>query len=212
MKKIILASTSNVLMVLLPLVGNPWLMINYKILLIISGSIFMWMTQPAFTVEETSDKKSSDKLSVLLILSMSFISVVAPVIDWAYFKQHQSNFDIITVIGLLMIVVGLFFRAWAVRTLGEFFTPTVQIKREHQLITAGPYSIVRHPSYTGAFLSITGGAVLLESWIGFAIGCIAMTIAYYVRISIEENELSAHFGLSYQQYKHTTKRIIPFVW
>jgi protein-S-isoprenylcysteine O-methyltransferase Ste14 len=59
---------------------------------------------------------------------------------------------------------------------------------------------------------IIGSAVLLESWIGFVIACLAMTIAYYVRIRIEEGELEAHFGTRYQVYKHTTRRIIPFVW
>lgn len=212
MRKIILACVSNVLMIILPLLGKPALMLNYKILLLIAGGIFIWLTQPAFTVEDTSTKKDSDKFSVLLILIMSLISVVAPVVHWAYFMDNPAAFSAFTAIGILMMVTGLLFRAWAVKTLGAFFTPTVQIKDEHKLITQGPYSIVRHPSYTGAFLSIIGSAVILESWIGFAIACLAMTIAYYVRITIEENELSAHFGSSYQNYKHTTKRIIPFVW
>ncbi len=212
MRKMMLALVSNALMILLPLAGKPMLMLNYKILIIISGSIFMWFTQPAFTKEDTNDKRDSDKFSVLLILAMSFVSVISPVVHWSYFMQEHNAFTWFSVMGIAMIVTGLLFRAWAVKTLGEFFTPTVQIKQTHQLITAGPYSIVRHPSYTGAFLSIIGGAVLLESWLGFTIACLAMIIAYYVRISIEEAELSAHFGNRYKVYKHTTKRIIPFVW
>ena len=212
MRKVILASVSNVLMIILPLLGNLPLIFNYKIHFLITGSVFMWLTQPAFTVEDTNTKKDSDKFSVVLILMMSFISVITPVIDWAYFMNSHAQFTAFTLVGMVMMIIGLVFRAWAVKTLGEFFTPTVQIKKAHQLITGGPYSIVRHPSYTGAFLSIIGGAVMLESWIGFSLACIAMTIAYYVRIRIEEYELSAHFGRRYLEYKHTTKRIIPFVW
>lgn len=212
MRKIILASVSNTLMIVLPLLGNPALMLHYKIVILILGAVCMWLTQPAFTMQETTEQKGSDKFSVVLILSMSFISVISPVIDWAYFTKAHSHFGWMTIMGLTMMITGLAFRAWAVRTLGEFFTPTVQIKEEHRLVTEGPYSIVRHPSYTGAFLSIIGGAVVLESWIGFAIACAAMTIAYYIRIKIEETELSAHFGKRYLQYQHTTKKIIPFVW
>jgi protein-S-isoprenylcysteine O-methyltransferase Ste14 len=212
MRKLLLACISNTLMIVLPLLAIPSLMWHYKILLLIAGSVCMWLTQPAFTIDETHEQKKRDKFSVILILSMSFISVVVPVIHWAYFMPTQSHVGWMSITGLVLMITGITFRAWAVRTLGEFFTPTVQIQEEHRLVTEGPYSIVRHPSYTGAFLSIIGGAVLLESWIGFAIACAAMTIAYYVRIRIEESELSAHFGTTYLQYQHTTKKIIPFVW
>ena len=212
MRKIMLASISNILMVILPLLGKPGLMIHYKILIIIAGSISMWLTQPAFTVKETSDQKKSDRFSVVLILCMSFISVVVPVIDWAYFTTAQNSFDGITVLGILMIVTGITFRALAVRYLGKYFTPTVQIKDDHRLVTSGPYSIVRHPSYTGAFLAIVAGGVVLESLTGFIISCIAMIIAYYVRIGIEEKELTAWFGNDYLLYKKRTKMIIPYVW
>jgi protein-S-isoprenylcysteine O-methyltransferase Ste14 len=212
MRKIVLAVLSNVLMIVMPLLGKPALMLHYKIFILIIAGVLIWLTQPAVSVQETSEEKNSDKFSVILILSMSLVSVVAPVIEWGYFHDSTGSFTVYTVIGLLMIATGVGFRAWAVKTLGEFFTATVQIKDDHKLVTKGPYSIVRHPSYTGAFLSIIGCAVLLESWIGFVIASIAMTIAYYVRISIEENELSAHFGTAYKEYKRRTKRIIPFVW
>lgn len=212
MRKIVLASVSNILMVILPLLGKPGLMIHYKILIIVLGSIAMWLTQPAFTVKETSDKKSSDRSSIILILAMSFISVVAPVIDWAYFKTEHDHFSWLTLLGIIMIVVGITFRALAVRYLGKYFTPTVQIREDHNLITTGPYSIVRHPSYTGAFLAIIAGGVVLESLTGFIISCMAMIIAYYVRIGVEEKELTARFGNDYKAYKKRTKMIIPYVW
>lgn len=212
MRKMILASISNALMVIIPLLGNPSLMVNYKILIIIVGSICMWLTQPAFTLKETSDKKSSDRFSVLLILFMSFISVIAPILDWAYIKTNQNGFSLFTVLGILMIIIGITFRALAVKYLGKYFTPTVQIKEDHYLFTSGPYSVVRHPSYTGAFFAIIAGGVLLESLLGFIISCIAMMIAYFVRIRIEEKELIARFGNEYKQYQLRTKMIIPYVW
>ena len=212
MKKFLLASISNIVMIVLPLLGKPSLIFHYKIILIIVGSICMWLTQPPVTVKETTDKKSSDKSSVILILFMSFISVVAPVIDWAYFKTEQDSFSVITLIGICFIVIGISFRAWAVNRLGKFFTATVQIKEDHNLITSGPYTIVRHPSYSGAFMAIVAGGIVLESVIGFVISVIAMSIAYYVRIGIEEKELIACFGNDYIQYKKRTKMIIPYVW
>jgi protein-S-isoprenylcysteine O-methyltransferase Ste14 len=181
--------------------GKPALMLNWKILFIIIGSISMWLTQPPVSVKETGDQKSSDRFSVILILLMSFISVVVPVVDWAYFKDAGGSFTIYSAIGIAMVVTGISFRAWAVRSLGKYFTATVQIKDDHRLVKTGPYHIVRHPSYTGAFLALIAGGVILESLTGFIISCIAMIIAYYVRIGIEEKELIARFGNDYLAYR-----------
>lgn len=212
MKKVILSIISNVLMVFLPLLGNPSLILHPKIIVIIAGSICVWLTQPAFSMSETNDKKQSDKFSVILILSMSLISGVVPILDWAYFNYSATDFSLMSIAGIVMIVSGILFRAWAVRTLGKYFTPTVQIKEEHQLVNSGPYKIIRHPSYFAAFLSITGGAVLLESMTGIVVSIIAMSIAYYIRIGIEEQKLLEHFGNRYREYMLETKRIIPFVF
>ncbi len=199
-------------MVFLPLLGKPLLVLHPKIIVIIAGSICVWLTQPAFSVAETNDKKHSDKFSVILILLMSLISGVVPVLDWAYFNSSPNDSKVMSVAGVIMIATGIWFRAWAVNTLGEFFTPTVQIQEEHQLINSGPYKIIRHPSYFAAFLSITGVAVLLESLTGIAVSIIAMSLAYYVRIGIEEQKLLEHFGNRYREYMLHTKKLIPFVF
>ncbi len=211
MRKIILASISNILMIVIPLLGSPNLILHFKILCIIIGSVFMWLTQPPVSVKETSDKKSSDRFSVVLILLMSLISVVVPVIDWAYFSDTQDNISFFTILGIFMIIFGISFRAWAVNTLGKYFTATVQIKEGHQLVQSGPYRLVRHPSYSGAFIALIAGGVILESLLGFMISCIAMMIAYYVRITIEEKELMFRFGNEYSAYKANTKMLIPYV-
>jgi len=212
MKKIILASISNILMIVLPLLGKPSLMLNGKILFLVAGSVCMWLTQPPVSVKETSDQKSSDRFSVVLILLMSLVSVVVPVIDWAYFSDTHSGFTVFTILGGVMMITGIGFRAWAVQALGKYFTATVQIKEDHRLITSGPYHIVRHPSYTGAFIAIIAGGVILESLSGFIISCMAMMIAYYVRINIEEKELINRFGNDYTVYRKKIKMIIPYVF
>jgi len=212
MRKVILAAVSNLLMIVIPLLGSPQLILDWKILLMIVGSIAMWLTQPPVSVEETNEKQNSDRFSVILILAMSALGVIAPIIDWAYFHEEKNVVNWITFAGIITLLFGIYFRAWAVNTLGKFFTATVQIKDDHQLIQSGPYQIVRHPSYTGAFLAILATSLILNSWIGFFIAFIAMSYAYYVRIGIEERELTGKFQDKYIEYKKTTKMIIPYVW
>ena len=212
MKKLVISIISNILMILLPLLPKPELMRHPKILILISAGIVIWLTQPVFSLKETKEQKSSDKSSVLLILFMSFISIAFPIIIWAYIDKEQNSYGFAFITGLCMIFIGLSYRAWAVYKLGKYFTPTVQIQKEHRLITSGPYKYVRHPSYMGAFLAITGGALSLQTIIGYLISCIAMGYAYKVRIRIEEKEMEAHFGNVYRVYKSHSKKLIPFMW
>jgi protein-S-isoprenylcysteine O-methyltransferase Ste14 len=52
----------------------------------------------------------------------------------------------------------------------------------------------------------------LQSWVGFLIAVAAMSVAYKVRIDIEEKELTAHFGRQYTDYSFHTKKMIPYIW
>jgi protein-S-isoprenylcysteine O-methyltransferase Ste14 len=212
MKRLFISMISNILMIILPLLPNPYLIIHPKILMIILAGIFIWLTQPVFSVKETREQQSKDRFSVILILVMSLISVSVPIIIWEYIKNDKNTFGILSIIGIAITTGGLLMRAWAVHKLGKYFTPTVQIQNEHQLITDGPYKLVRHPSYTGAFLAITGCALILQTLVGYIIAVVAMSIAYKVRIGIEERELTSHFGKRYIDYSKDTKKMIPFIW
>jgi protein-S-isoprenylcysteine O-methyltransferase Ste14 len=212
MKKLFISMISNILMIILPLVPKPYLIVHTKIIILILAGVFIWLTQPTFSMKETREQQSKDRFSVILILFMSFISVSFPVVIWGYFKDDRDAFGVLSIIGIVMTASGLLIRAWAVQKLGKYFTPTVQIQDQHQLITSGPYRLIRHPSYTGAFLAITGCAIILQTWAGYLIAVVAMSIAYKVRIDVEERELASHFGKQYLDYSVNTKKMIPFIW
>ena len=59
-------------------------------------------------------------------------------------------------VGAFMVTLGGYIRYSCFQALGRLFTFEMSIRDEHELITNGPYSIVRHPSYTGALLTLIG--------------------------------------------------------
>lgn len=197
---------------LLPLAGRPILLFHYKTIVLVVAAACLWLSQPGFSSAETKSNKNSDRFSVLVILIMSSLSVVVSVVEWAYFQNPAASSQIITLIGLLMLTVGISIRVWAIYVLGKHFTATATITNNHQLIKNGPYKLVRHPSYLGAFLAIAGCPVFLNAGWAFGFATVAMTLAYYLRISVEEKMLTDYFGEGYVQYKMQTKRIIPFIW
>jgi protein-S-isoprenylcysteine O-methyltransferase Ste14 len=117
-----------------------------------------------------------------------------------------------TVVGLGVAAVGLGIRAWALRTLGRFFTMPITIAVDHRLIQNGPYRWLRHPAYTGGFLTAIGVPLTLGSWVG-AVGTVVFCIGVYAhRIQIEEGVLRARFGKEYLEYSARTSRLLPGVY
>jgi protein-S-isoprenylcysteine O-methyltransferase len=88
----------------------------------------------------------------------------------------------------------------------------VAVESGHELIEAGPYRYIRHPSYTGALLSLLGFGLALGNWAGLAaaVGCLG--IAYAYRIPVEEAALASALGENYVRYRKRTWRLVPFLF
>ncbi len=212
MNKVIFTIVAILLLNFAPLAAKPELIFHYKSLLLALSAACLWLSQPAFSTEETKRDKGSDRFSILVILIMSSLSVVASVSEWAYLNNAMESSVLMTAIGAALLITGISIRVWAIRTLGKHFTATVTLTNDHRLVRSGPYRWVRHPSYLGAFMAIAGCPVFLNAWWATLIAVLSMTIAYYLRIGVEEEMLSAYFGDQYLAYKKQTKRIIPFIW
>lgn len=212
MKKIIMSTLIVIVVNILPVIGKPHLVISAKMIFILCSALSIWFTQPMFSFKETNENKDTDKFSVIFILTASFISVISAEIEWAYFSDHTKDITMLTITGILMMVSGILLRIWSINTLGKHFTVTVRIAQEHKLVTSGPYSLVRHPSYLGAFLAITGSAFFLNAIFTIFLSLATMSTAYYLRIKSEENLLIKYFGSVYLDYAKNKKKLIPFIW
>jgi protein-S-isoprenylcysteine O-methyltransferase Ste14 len=115
------------------------------------------------------------------------------------------------VVGLALMLAGMALRAWSVRTLGRFFTVTVDVADDHRVVDGGPYALVRHPSYTGMLVVYLGIGAALDSWIALAGAPLALLVGILARVRYEERTLRQ--GLpAYASYASRTKRLVPFVW
>ena len=65
--------------------------------------------------------------------------------------------------GTALAIAGGFIRWWCFRTLGQFFTFKLSVRKGHRLVTRGPYGIVRHPSYMGGIVMSIGTVILYGS-------------------------------------------------
>jgi protein-S-isoprenylcysteine O-methyltransferase Ste14 len=113
-------------------------------------------------------------------------------------------------VGIALMVVGMALRWYSIRLLGRSFTYTVATRPDQQVVEAGPYQWIRHPSYTGGLLTVFGVLVCMTNPIAF-LGIIPPLAGFAYRIRVEERALAQNLGEPYRAYMRRTKRLIPFL-
>lgn len=99
---------------------------------------------------------------------------------------------------------------WTFRSLGKNLTDTVVTRREHTLVTSGPYRWVRHPFYDSVALCMLANSLATANWFIFVSGVVALLLIA-VRTRKEEEHLLARFGDVYRAYMERTGRFLPKV-
>ena len=112
-------------------------------------------------------------------------------------------------IGLVLFGAGLLFAVWARVHIGRNWGTPMSRKDAPELVTGGPYHLVRHPIYTGIITAGIGTAVAL-SWLGLIFVGLAATYFIYAA-TVEERFLAGEFPETYPAYKRSTKMLVPFV-
>lgn len=112
-------------------------------------------------------------------------------------------------IGLALLALGLGFAIWARLHIGRNWGTPMTQKDEPELVTSGPYHLVRHPIYSGILVAGIGTCVAL-SWLWLT--AVLLAGVYFVySATVEERFLTAQFPDRYPAYKRTTKMLVPFV-
>jgi len=115
-------------------------------------------------------------------------------------------------VGAVVMLFGVALRWYAIHVLGRFFTRNVAIREDHEIIRAGPYRYVRHPSYSGYLMAAVGLGIALDNWLALGALFFAHAAVFGYRIRVEEAVLVAAFGQDYVAYQRTTRRIIPLIY
>jgi protein-S-isoprenylcysteine O-methyltransferase Ste14 len=112
--------------------------------------------------------------------------------------------------GAAIVAAGFAFTVWARVHLGTNWSGIVTVKRDHTLITSGPYAIVRHPIYTGLLLAFAGTAIALGEVRGVLAVAIA-TASLWRKLRLEERWMGEQFGDAYERYRCRVRALVPFV-
>ncbi len=150
-------------------------------------------------------------LSTLLSFLLVFIIPLSWILNIEFFQLSIllplfSFPDVIWLSGLVFLIFGILLHSWS-RYVRQEMAASWVMSEEHKLITTGPYSYVRHPSYTSYIFCFIGLILILPSLVTM----ITLTgiWGYYVVSKVEEKHLIQHFGEIYSEYMKRTGRFLP---
>ena len=136
--------------------------------------------------------------------------VVILLIRLGAFRGHGLNADPWRAgIGLVLFALGLAFAIWARIHIGRNWGMPMTQKAEPELVTSGPYRLVRHPIYSGILAAGVGTAVALD-WLWLT--AVALSGVYFLySATVEERYMADQFPDEYPVYKRSTKLLVPFI-
>lgn len=177
-------------------------------LLFLSSEIILMLIKRS---KQKSAKMKMDRGSLIIMWITITVSLTIGFRHANYGTWNSSNYFVVS-IGLLLYSLGLIIRWISIIQLKKAFTVDVAINRDQELKTDGLFSIVRHPSYLGLILIISGLSVGMNSLFSFLVITVPVSLSIIYRINVEEAVLIEAFGAKYIEYSKTTRKIIPYIY
>ena len=147
-------------------------------------------------------------LLVLLFLGMFFVPIIYAASNWLDF----ANYTLPAWAGWLgvLLLAGAIFVFWRGHAdLGLNWSPSLEIREQHELITHGIYGVIRHPMYASQWLWVIAQPLLLQNWIAGFLDLLVFILFYFLRVKAEEKLMLETFGEQYRTYMQKVGRVLP---
>lgn len=147
-------------------------------------------------------------LLTAMFLAMSVLPLLhlaTPVFAFANYTLHPA----LLLLGATLQIpfLWLFWRSHA--DLGRNWSPGLEVRDSHTLVTDGIYGRIRHPMYAAIWLSVLAQPLLIQNWIAGVLVVPAFTALYVIRVPREEAMMRQTFGADYDAYVDRTGRLWP---
>ena len=97
------------------------------------------------------------------------------------------------------------------RSLGKQWRLDAGLSADHELVTGGPYRLVRHPIYTSMLFNLLGIGFLVTPLVELAVALAVFVVGTEIRVRIEDRLLESQFGERFREYRNKVPAYLPFV-
>jgi protein-S-isoprenylcysteine O-methyltransferase len=185
-------------------------------LVIFDATYFVWFASeiigaaliPALRARGSARMRRDRGSRALILLTVGGSLIIALYFGYARLGQLP---DWLFYPGIILMLLGIAIRQWAIAVLGRFFSLNVQVVEDHRVVDKGPYRLIRHPAYTGLLITFIGISLAVQSLGALLVLLAVFTVSFGYRIRVEERTLLTELGEDYASYMKRTKRLIPYI-
>jgi protein-S-isoprenylcysteine O-methyltransferase Ste14 len=143
------------------------------------------------------------------LATIAFILIILfPAVDYRYRWSTVPSF--VSIFGDFLVALGLLIVFFVFKE-NSFTSGTIEVEANQKVVSTGPYAIVRHPMYAGAFIMLIGVPLALGSLWGL-LTIIPLILVIIWRLLDEEKILKKNL-LGYLEYQKRVKyRLVPHIW
>jgi protein-S-isoprenylcysteine O-methyltransferase Ste14 len=186
-----------------------------SVLVFLAGTVAYLAIRVTFKRKLATREKSvrrSSPADMLLVLLVGLAQIGIPLMAWATplfdFADHAWPATFVWP-GAAAFLAGLWLFWRSHVDLGTNWSVSLELDREHRLVTSGVYRWIRHPMYASFFVMAMAQALLLPNGIAAGAAFAAVSLLYAVRKPHEEAMMLAHFGTEYEAYMRRSGGVVP---
>jgi len=158
------------------------------------------------TTQHANRLQATSLLLAIVYFTGALLYILLP--SWVMFLSIPFP-DWFRLIMVGVAFLGILFISWGYWGIGKNWAPSVSgVRKDTILVTTGPYSFVRHPIYSGLFVSLAAAGLVTANLL-ILLPTLALLILLYASIGEEETMLVERFGNEYREYMKRTPRFIP---
>jgi len=197
-------------------IPRAWIFFSVTFVYLIVSTTALFKLNPELLVQRLKRKREGSKLwdEVLVrATNLMVISIVPAIAGLDVGRFHWSSLSIhFAVLGFMLYIISSILINWAM-IVNPHFEQTVRMQkdRDHQVITTGPYEIVRHPGYLGGILFTLSIPLIIGGVFTFIPAGIYLLLMI-IRTLFEDRTLHRELN-GYSEYaKRVRYRLFPWIW
>jgi protein-S-isoprenylcysteine O-methyltransferase Ste14 len=187
---------------------------------ILFGGMLLMQVYFALQVRHAGERVSADRKAIeregwgyAVVRAIGSIALIAFLVlygvnPWWMAVLSVNLPDWVRWMGVVLGTISLVFYGWSQATLGKAWSPHLQTREEHALVTSGPYARIRHPIYLALLGFLSGIALVSANWFFIALLVVSILVLA-LRIPKEEQMMIEQFGEEYKRYMENTGRLFP---
>lgn len=163
-------------------------------------------------VVQDNKPKRERQLVQLVRWSVTLSSVVWLFTPLLGFAQVANFSSIIQITGIHIGAASAMLFYYVHEVLSDNWSPILQIRKQHELVTEGPYKLLRHPMYTAMLLWVIANFLMSGNWLVGVIQILSLVTLLILRLPEEERMMEEAFPQQYKLYKLKTYKLVPYIF